>query len=176
MNKNLLIVLIFVILSLSVLTSGCIQQGQNTTKNDTIQNTTQSNIQQNDTAQENMNVSGATKGYDAIITQRGPTAPQKRGTHVTIHYAVTNNGKNAIYNAKVGGQNLEEKNIGTLNPGQTKKYTYTLYIPTNEDLAYIGGNVKVTSPLVVGGPKLTFKDDKGVFHSIRSNQISIKLK
>ncbi len=178
MDRKLLMVLIFAVIGLAVLTSGCTQQGQNTTQN-AMQNNTIQNSTQNNTIQENTNVSGATRDYDAIITQIGPNTPQKRGTSVPIYYTVTNKGKKTIYNAKVGGQNFEEeKNIGTLNPGQTKKYKYMLYIPTDKDLAewYKGGNVKLTSPLVAGGPKLTFIDDKGVFHSVRSNTIEIKFK
>lgn len=182
MDKRLLLVFIIVFIGLISIISGYTQQGQNTTQNNTVQNDTVQNATQNNTVQENKeqtNVNGATKDYDATIIQKGPSTPQKRGTHVTIYYTVTNKGKKTIYNAKVGGQVFEEdKDIGTLKQGQTKKYTYMLYIPTDEDLAlwHDGGNVKLTNPLVVGGPKLTFADDKGVFHSVRSNTIEIKLK
>ncbi len=174
MDKKLLATLIFTVIGLVVLTSGCTQQGQNITQNGTVQN-----ITQNNTVQENMNVNGAIKDYDAIITQKGPNAPQKRGTSVPVYYVVTNKGKKTIYNAKVGGQVFEEdKNIGTLKPGQTKRYKYMLYIPTDKDLAewYEGGNVKLTSPLMVGGIELSFTDDKGVLHGMQSNSIEIKLK
>ena len=174
MDKRLLVVLVFVVLGLAVFTYGYTQQDQYTTENNVIQNTTQ-----NGTVQENneqKNVSGTVKDYDATITQKGPINPQKRGTSVPIHYTVTNNGKNTIYDAEVGAQEFN-KYIGTLKPGQTKKYTYMQYVPTDNDLAewFEGGNVKLNSPLEIGSIILTFKDDKGVLHGVRSNQIEIKL-
>jgi hypothetical protein len=160
----------FVILSLAIFTSGCTQQGRNTTQNDMTQNTTQ-----NSTVQNNTNVSCAIKDYNAIITQSGPSTTQKRGTSVVISYMVTNSGKNTIYNAKIGAQDFA-KDIGTLNPGQTKKYTYMQYIPTTEDLTSMGIHAKLTSPLEIGSIILTYTDNKGNYHSIRSNQIAIKFK
>ena len=165
----------FVILSLTILTSGCTQQGMNTTQNDTVQNDTTQNTTQNSTVQNNTNVNGTIKDYNAIITQSGPSTTQKRGTSVPISYTVTNNGKNTIYNAKVGAQDFA-KDIGTLNPGQTKKYTYMQYIPTAEDLTSMGIHAKLTSPLEIGSIILTYTDNKGNYHSARSNQIAIKFK
>ncbi len=162
---------IFAIIGLAVLTSGCTQQSQNTTQNNTVQN-----ITQNNTVQENTNVSSATKDYDATIIQKGPNAPQKRGTSVSIYYTVTNKGKNAVYNVKAWSEDFG-KDIGTLKPGQTKTYTYTLYIPTDKDLASMYDNsVKLTSPLMIGGIYLSFTDDKCNCYRIQSNSIAIKLK
>lgn len=177
MDRKPLVVLIFAVIGLVVLASGCTQQSQNATPNNTIQNNTVQNATQNSTVQENKtNVNGTKKDYDAILTQKGPDTPQKRGTSVPIHYTVTNNGKKTIYDAEIGSQDFD-KYIGTLKPGQTKKYTYMQYIPTDEDLAewYEGGNVKLTSPLYMGSIMLTFKDDKGILHGVYSNQIEIKL-
>lgn len=178
MDKRLLSVLIFVVLGLTIFIYGYTQQDQNTIQSNMIQDNTAQNTTQNNTVQKNneqTNVSGTKKDYDAIITQKGPITPQKRGTSVPISYTVTNKGKNTIYNAEVGSQNFV-KNVDILKPGQTEKYTYMQYIPTDKDLAeWYDGNVKLNSPLVMGGAKLTFTDDKGVFHSIRSNTIEIKL-
>ncbi len=92
-----------------------------------------------------------------------------------IYYAVTNKGKKIIYNAEVGSQDFV-KNIDILKPGETKKYTYLQYIPTNEDLAeWFDSSVKLNSPLVMGGAELTFTDNKDVLHNIHSNSIEIKL-
>jgi hypothetical protein len=174
MKKRLLIVLIFVIFGLVVLASGCTQQSQNATSNNTIQNSTVQNATQNSTVQGNKtDISG--RYNDIIITQKGPNAPQKRGTSVLISYTITNNGKNRVYNVLVWSQDFG-KNVGTLNPGQTLKYTYLEYIPTDKDLAsWYDNGVKLISPFEIGGIYLSFKDDKGVPHRIQSNSISIKL-
>lgn len=180
MDKRLLVVLIFAVLGLAVLTYGYTQQGQYTKQNNTIQNSTVQNTTQNNTVQNNnrqTNLNGTAKDNDVVITQKGPTVPQKRGVNVLIHYTVANEGKNTVYNAKVGGQVFEEdKNIGTLKPGQTEKYTYVVYIPTNKDLAeWYDSNVKLTNSLMIGGIELSFTDDKGILHGVQSNSIEIKL-
>ncbi len=178
MDKKILIVIVAVILGMVVFTYGYTQQDQNTTQNNIIQNDTVQNAIQNSTTQnsEQINGNGNKKDYDASITQKGPNTPHKRGTNVIIQYTVTNNGKKTIYDAEVGAQEFE-KYIGTLEPGKTEKYTYVQYIPTDKDLKefYEGSNVKLGDTLEIGSIILTFKDDKGVIHGVRSNQISIKL-
>ena len=179
MNKRLLVILVFVVLGLTVFTYGYTQQDQNRTQSDVIQNNASQNAAQNRTVPENnkqTNINSNLKDYNAVIIQKGPNTPQKRGTSVPITYTVTNNGKKTIYDAEVGAQNFE-RYVGTLKPDQTKKYTYMQYIPTDKDLKewYEGSNVKLTSPLEIGSIILTFKDDKGVFHGVRSNQIEIEL-
>jgi hypothetical protein len=177
MNKRILLVLIFVFFGLAIFIYGYTQQGQDTMQNNTIQNNSVQNVTQNSTTQnsEQTNVNSTLKDYDATITQKGPSTPQKRGTSVPISYTVTNKGKNTIYNAELGSQDFL-KNIDILKPGQTRKYTYMQYIPTNEDLAeWFDSSVKLNSPLVMGGAELTFMDNKGVLHNIHSNSIEIKL-
>lgn len=177
MDRKLVMALIFVILGLATLTSGCTQNDQNTTQNNTIQNATQNNTvpnaTQNSTVQNNTNVSG--RGY-VTAAQSKPNTPQKRGTYATIPYTVTNNGKNTVYNVKAWSQ-VFDKNIGTLGPGQTKKYTYQLYIPTDKDLAsQYDSNVKLPNPYDIGGFYVDFTDAKGVSHRVQSNLIAIKWK
>lgn len=178
MHKKLLLVLVLVFFGLAIFIYGYTQQNQNTTQSDMIQNNTAQNATQNSTAPENnkqTSVNRNLKDYDAVIIQKGPNAPQKRGTSVPIFYTVTNKGKKTIYNAEIGSQNFLQ-NIDVLKPGETRKYTYMQYIPTNEDLAeWFDSSVKLNSPLEMGGAKLTFKDNNGIFHSIRSNPIEIKL-
>ena len=178
MHKKLLLVLVLVFFGLAIFIYGYTQQDQNTTQSDMIQNNTAQNAAQNSTVSENnkqTNINRNLKDYDAVIIQKGPNTPQKRGTSVPISYTVTNKGKKTIYNAEIGSQNFLQ-NIDVLKPGETRKYTYLQYIPTNEDLAeWFDSSVKLNSPLEMGGAKLTFTDDKNVFHSIRSNPIEIKL-
>lgn len=172
MDRRLIVVFIFVIIGLAALTYGYTQQDRNTIQSSVIQNDTIQNATQNS---EQKDVKGTLKDYGATITQKGPSTPQKRGTSVSISYTVTNKGKNTIYNAKVGAQDFE-KDVGTLNPGQTRKYTYSVYIPTNVELAsWYSSDVKLTNTLEIGSIILTFTDDKGNSQGVRSNQISIKL-
>lgn len=175
MDRKLLVVLIFAVIGLAVIASGCTQQGQNTTQNNTVQNNTVQNAAQNNTVQENTNASSTTKAYDVTATLKGPSTPQKRGKSTTVYYTVTNNRKNTVYNVEAWSQDFD-KYIGTLNPGQTKKYTYMQYIPTDKELAsWYDSNVKLTGPLSIGGIYVSFKDDKGISHRIQSNSIEIKL-
>ena len=178
MNKKLLMVLVLAFFGLAIFIYGYTQQSQDTMQNNMIQNNTTQNATQNSTVEDNneqTNVNNTLKDYDATITQKGPSTPQKRGTSVPVHYTVTNKGKKTIYDAEVGAQEFE-KYIGTLKPGQTKKYTYMQYIATDKDLKeWYGGNVKLNGPLEIGSIILTFKDDKGAFHGVRSNQIQIRL-
>ncbi len=178
MYKKLLLVLVIVSLGLALFIYGYTQQGRDTVQNSTIQNNPVQNTTLNNTVPENnesTNVSNAKKEYDAVIIQKGPINPQKRGTSVPISYIITNKGKNTIYNAEVGAQDFLQ-NIDILKPGETRKYTYMQYIPTNKDLAeWFDSNVKLNSPLVMGGAELTFVDNKGVLHNIHSNSIEIKL-
>ncbi len=130
----------------------------------------------NSTVQENKTgIGGGNKDYAVVATINGPNTLQKIGTSATIYYTVTNNGKNAVYNVEAWSQDFS-RYIGTLGPGQTRKYTYKFYIPTDKDLAYMGGKVKSTSPMVIWGIYVSFKDDRGVSHRIQSNSIAIKFK
>lgn len=176
MDKKLIVVLVFVIFGLGVLTYGYTQQGTYTKQNNTNQNNTVQNVTQNNTVQDNNGqINATTKDKDITITQKGPRTPQKRGTSVSIYYTITNNGKNKIYCVEVWSQDFG-KDIGTLDPGRTKKYTYMEYIPTNNDLAsWYGNSVKLNSQYTIGGLYLSFKDDKGGIHRVQSNSIEIRL-
>ncbi|OEC86274.1 MULTISPECIES: hypothetical protein [Methanobacterium] len=170
MNEKLMAVLVFVILGMVVLTYGYTQQGNYTKQNNTVQNATP-----NGTVQDNeTNVDGA-RYNDVTITQKGLRTPQKRGTSVPIYYTVTNNGKNKVYGVEVWSQDFG-KDIGTLDPGQTKKYTYMEYVPTDNDLAsWYDSGVKLNSQYTIGGIYLSFKDSKGVIRRVQSNSIEIRL-
>ena len=114
MDKRLVMVLVFVILGLAIFTYGYTQQSQYTIQDNTIQNNTAQNTTQNSTVQnsnEKTNVNGTAKYNDVVITQKGPNIPQKRGISVPVHYTVTNNGKNTIYNAEVGAKFLKKIKI-----------------------------------------------------------------
>ncbi|WP_424354738.1 hypothetical protein [Methanobacterium sp. MBAC-LM] len=175
MDKRLMVVLVFLILGMVVLTYGYTQQGQYTKQNNTVQNNTVQNATTNGTVQDNKTNVDSARYNDVMITQKGPRTPQKRGTSVPIYYTITNNGKNKVYGVEVWSQDFG-KDIGTLDPGQTKKYTYIEYIPTDNDLAsWYDSSVKLNSQYTIGGIYLSFKDSKGVIHRVQSNSIEIRL-
>lgn len=155
---------------------------QSSTDQNKAPNITQNNNTQDEAQDKGQNSSQTTtKDKNITITYKGPNTPQKQGTYVLMSYTVANNGKNKVYD--VGVTSLEfagdegfTKKIGTLNPGETKKFTYQMYIPTNKDLEEMfGKGTKLDNPWDVGGLDLSFKDDKGVLHKISSNTVKIKL-
>ncbi len=147
------------ILAVVVFASGCIDDGNQTAQQN---NTT---VQQNTTPAKAINV---------VATQKGPETA-KKGMNVTIQYEVMNNGTETVYNVQVDSQDFEQA-VGTLKPGETKKYTASIYIPTDAEVQQdFGANATVSNPFLIGGFSVTFNDAKGAKHSTLANSIEIKL-
>ena len=118
--------------------------------------------------------STTTKGIDIVANQTGP-AKAKKGDNVTINYTISNNGEQVVFNVKTNDQNFENT-IGTLNPGETKNYSYVLHIPTDEEVqADFDSNATVSNPFFIGGFGVSFTDVNGSTHTINSNSLEIKL-
>ena len=159
-DKKRGIVLIFAILAVVVFASGCTEQDNVTVQNNT---TTQ--------PQNNTNV---TKAIDVVAVQKGPETA-KKGMNITIQYEITNNGAETVYNVQVDSQDFEQA-VGTLKPGETKKYASTIYIPTDAEVQEdFGPNATVSNPFFIGGFSVKFNDQNGAKHSTISNPIEIKL-
>jgi hypothetical protein len=95
--------------------------------------------------------------------------------NVTIQYEVTNKGTDTVYNVQIDSQDYEQA-VGTLKPGETKKYTGTLYIPTDAEVQEdFGPNATVSNPYFIGGFSVKFNGPNGTKHSTLSNSIEIKL-
>jgi hypothetical protein len=95
--------------------------------------------------------------------------------NVTIQYEVTNNGNETVYNVQVDSQDFAQ-NIGTLKPGETKKGSGSIYIPTDAEVQQdFGPNATVSNPFFIGGFSVKFNDANGGKHSTLSNSIEIKL-
>jgi archaellum component FlaF (FlaF/FlaG flagellin family) len=174
MNKIIGIIVIISILGLTgfvyVFSQGNLNENLSNatlikTNNDTVQNA----APQENTAKLSENA----KDNDVVVTQKGPTSPQKKGTKALIEYTIINKGKNSVYEVNIGGQHFN-KNFGALNPGQTIKFTYMMYIPTDDDVASEIGEI-LPNPLEIGGVDLSFMDNKHVYHSVQSNPIIINL-
>lgn len=154
------IVLIIAILAVVVFASGCTQQNNNTTV-------------QNNTTQP-QNTTNVTNATNVVAVQKGPETA-KKGMNVTIQYEVTNNGNETVFNVQINSQNFGQA-VGTLKPGETKKYTSQWAIPTDAEVQQdFGSNATVPNPFPIGGFGVTFNDANGGIHSILSNSIEIKL-
>jgi PBP1b-binding outer membrane lipoprotein LpoB len=152
-------VLIIAILAVVVFASGCTQQNQTA---------------QNNTTAQPQNTTNVTKAIDVVAVQKGPETA-KKGMNVTIQYEVTNNGNETVYNVQVDSQDFAQ-NIGTLKPGETKKGSSTILIPTDAEVQQdFGPNATVSNPYFIGGFSVTFNDGKGAKYSVLSNSIEIKL-
>ena len=152
-------VLIVAVLALVVFASGCTQQNQTAPQNNTT-------VQQQNTTQA--------KAIDVLAVQKGPETA-KKGMNVTIQYEVTNNGTQTVYNATINSQGYSQA-VGTLKPGETKKYSSGLYIPTDAEVQRdFDSNATVSNPFVIGGFSVTFNDGQGGKYSVLSNSIQIQL-
>jgi hypothetical protein len=135
------------------------------------QQATQTVVQNNTTVQQN---STPAKAISVIATQKGPETA-KKGMNVTIQYEVSNKGSETVYNVQIDSQDFAQ-NLGTINPGETKKGTSTIYIPTDAEVqADFGPNATVSNPFYIGGFSVKFNGVNGAKHSTLANSIEIKL-
>ena len=124
------------------------------------------------------NITATTSNKTAAIkinaSQTGP-ASAVQGDNVTIKYSVSNNGGQTVYNVKATSQDFETT-IGTLKPGETKNYQYTLHIPTDQEVQEdFGPNATVSNPFFIGGFGVSYTDSSGSTHTLNANSIEIKL-
>ncbi len=118
--------------------------------------------------------SNKTANIKIVASQSGP-ASAVQGDNVTIKYSVSNTGTQSVYNIKAISQDFDTT-IGTLKPGETKDYQYTLHIPTNKELQEdFGANATVSNPFFIGGFGVSYTDSSGSSHTLNSNSIEIKL-
>ena len=177
MNKKVLIISVCVIICLTGLIYAYTTPKDNKPANvniSTPENTTHENIQEN---KEQTNKINSGKDNDVIATQKGPNESQKRGTHVPIYCSITNRGRNAIYDVNAGSQSFKNcnKNFGTLKPGESKKFIYIEYIPTDSEMEEdMPGSGPLPNPYYIGGFLINFKDANGVVHTMTSNPIEVK--
>jgi len=112
---------------------------------------------------------------DVIATQKGPSQASK-GENITIEYLITNNGNQAIYQVSVSDQNFY-RFLGTIKPGETKKFTEKVYIPTDKEVQEdFGPDATVPNPFFIGGVGVSYQDASGNQYTINSNSLDIPLK
>ena len=118
--------------------------------------------------------SNKTASIKLVASQTGPASAVK-GDNVTIKYNVSNTGEQIAYNVKATSQDFDTT-IGTLKPGETKSYQYTLHIPTDKEVQEdFGSNATVSNPFFIGGFGVSYTDSSGSTHTINANSIEIKL-
>jgi len=133
-------------------------------------------IQSNNTTVNNVTskASNETANIKIVANQTGP-ATAKKGDNITINYTVSNKGGQIVYNVKADDQNFETT-VGTLKPGETKSYQYTLHIPTDAEVQQdFDPNGTVSNPFFIGGFGVSFSDSNGSTHTINANSLEIKL-
>jgi hypothetical protein len=109
-----------------------------------------------------------------VASQSGP-ASAVQGDNVTIKYNVSNTGGQIVYDVKATSQDFDTT-IGTLKPGETKNFQYTLHIPTDKEVQEdFGSNATVSNPFFIGGFGVRYTDSSGSTHTINANSIEIKL-
>jgi cytoskeletal protein RodZ len=118
--------------------------------------------------------SNKTANIKIVASQSGP-ASAVQGNNVTIKYSVSNTGGQIVYNVKATSQDFDTT-IGTLKPGETKNFQYTLHIPTDKEVQEdFGPNATVSNPFFIGGFGVSYTDSSGSTHTINANSIEIKL-
>ena len=112
---------------------------------------------------------------DIVAVQSGP-AYAKEGSDIMITWAIKNEGKNPITNAKAVDQNYNY-NFGTINPGESKSIKYSLHIPSAKDMRDAGFAIDDKDnddELFIGGFSLSYSMNGKNYH-INSNSITIIL-
>jgi hypothetical protein len=128
----------------------------------------------NNSSNMSSTTSNKTADIKIIANQTGPSSAVQ-GDNVTIKYNVSNMGGQIVYNVKATSQDFETT-IGTLNPGETKNYQYTLHIPTDKEVQEdFGPNATVSNPFFIGGFGVSYTDSSGSTHTLNANSIEIKL-
>jgi cytoskeletal protein RodZ len=118
--------------------------------------------------------SNKTANIKIVASQSGP-ASAVQGDNVTIKYSVSNTGGQIVYDVKATSQDFDTT-IGTLKPGETKNYQYTLHIPTDKEVQEdFSSNATVSNPFFIGGFGVSYTDSSGSTHTINANSIEIKL-
>ncbi len=152
-------VFVIVILGAVIFASGCTDNQNNQTQ----QNTT-----------VNKNTTNTTKAVDVAAVLKGPETA-KKGMKVTIQYIVTNKGSENVTDVEIISQGVTQT-LGTLKPGETKSFVTQLYIPTDAEVQQdFGPNATVSNPYFIGSFSVSFNDTGGKKHTVNSNSIQIKL-
>lgn len=159
MKSKIGILAIIGLLMAIVIVSGCTDQKNNQTNTSNTTNTTNTS---------------AIKEVDVKATMTGPSTG-KKGTSVTINCSVANKGSSAIKDVVAHSQDFDS-NLGIIGPGETKSFTWNVYIPTDKEVQEdFGENATVSNPYYIGGFAVTFIDSSGSQHTINANNLNIKL-
>jgi hypothetical protein len=159
MRNKFLILIVIVIVAILGLSAFLLTQDPKTTAKLSTNNTTN-----NSTTSQNNSI---------LVTLEGPKSA-KEGDNIQIVWKITNNLNVPITNVQGIDQN-EFYNFGQINPGETKTYSFLIYIPSLKDIEMdFGPSASVSDPFYIGGFNVKYFVN-GVEYSTNSNSIEIKL-
>ena len=98
----------------------------------------------------------------------------KEGNNIQIIWKITNNLDVPINDVQGIDQN-EIYNFGEINPGETKTYSYFIYVPSLKEIKNdFGLNESISDSFYIGGFNIKYLIN-GVEHSTSSNSLEIDL-
>ena len=117
--------------------------------------------------------STTSQNKSVVAVLEGPKSAEE-GDNIQIVWKITNNLNVPITNVQGIDQN-EDHNFGQINPGETKTYSFLLYIPSLKDITDdFGLDATLSNPFYIGGFNVKYFVN-GVEHNINSNSLEIVL-
>jgi|GEM_PF-576321 len=158
--KNKLLILIIVIIIATLGISALLSP--NNTK-------TTSKLSNNNT----INHSNTSQNNSVVAILEGPKSI-KEGEEIQLSWKITNNLNVPIYNVNGFDQN-DFHDFGQINPGETKTYSFSIFLPSLDDIKNdFGLNTTLSDPFYFGGFNVKYIVDGKEFKTT-SNSLEIKL-
>ena len=165
MNGKIIALIIVIIIAIVGVSAFFIGQS-------TIDNPNDNETNKTNGTNDNVTINNKTN-VSVSAVQSGPSSSQE-GTTITLTWKVTNNGNANITNVQASSQE-ENFDFGTIAPGETKTHTFTMRIPTTEEVKQdFDENATVSNPFFIGGFGLSYSIS-GQEHTTQSNSIEIAL-
>jgi hypothetical protein len=142
-------------------------------------NNSYSNTNVNNTTTNNSSHTGNTN-HKGITDQNGVTASlngpklSSEGKTVQLTWKITNGGNETILTVSALDQSSSHE-FGTIAPGESKSFTFSLSIPTLESVKQdFGPDSTVPNPFYIGGYSVTYNLNGNQFQ-FNANTLEIKL-
>ena len=113
------------------------------------------------------------QNHSVVATLEGPESANE-GDNIQITWKITNNLNVPITDVYGIDQN-ENFDFGQINSGETKTYSFSMYVPSLKDIKEdFGLNATISDPFYIGGFNVKYFVN-GVEYSINSNPLEINL-